>query len=239
MCSLARRHPLRNTALIAAAIWLALLAAPPWIAQAGPNCSATGSIDAEELRLLQLINNYRTQYGVTQLVFSNALNRSAAWKAQHVADNGYFAHDDTPISRTWQQRMRDCGYTANTYLGENLAGGDSTAAGALRIWQNSPGHNALMLDGTFRAVGLGRARDASGYWYWAMDVGGEVDARIAGGDVDCNNRINTVDASLILQRAAGLTPSLPCDTEADADNSGTVDAADALLVLQHAAGLVD
>jgi uncharacterized protein YkwD len=211
---------------------------PPERASAGPTCEGTGSVDSEELRLLQLINTYRAQNGVSQLIFSNSLNRSAAWKVQHIADNGYFAHDDVPIDRTWTQRIRDCGYTINTFLGENLAGGDSTAAGALRIWQNSPGHNALLLDGTFRAVGLGRGRDSAGYWYWAMDVGGEVDARIAGGDVDCNNRIDTVDASLILQLAANLASSLPCETDADANNDGEVNAADALLVLQYAAGLV-
>ncbi len=208
-------------------------------ASAGPNCDNTGSIDSEELQLLRLINNYRTQNGHQPLIFSHDLNRSAAWKAQDIAANDYFAHDDTPIGRPWTARIRDCGYTFNTYLGENIAGGDPTAAGALSIWQHSPSHNALLLDDNFRAVGIGRAHNADGYWYWVMDVGGIVDARVAGGDVDCNGHVDTVDASLILQRAADLLAALDCETEADADNSGAIDATDALLVLQYAAGLVD
>ena len=205
---------------------------------AGPNCDASGSIDSEELQLLRLINDYRTQNGNQPLIFSNSLNRSAAWKAQDIADRDYFAHNDIPIGREWTARIRDCGYTFNTYLGENLAGGDPAAAGTLGIWQHSPSHDGLILDDTFQAIGIGRAQDADGYWYLVMDVGGVVDASIAGGDVDCNGRVDTVDASLILQRAAGLVTALDCETEADADSSGTVDATDALLVLQYAAGLV-
>lgn len=207
-------------------------------ANAGPNCDTTGSVDAEELQLLRLINNYRTQNGHQPFIFSHNLNRSAAWKAQNIADNNYVAHDDTPLGRAWTARIRDCGYTFNTFLGENIAGGASTAAGTLDIWQHSSGHNALLLDDTFRAAGIGRAHNADGYWFWVLDVGGIVDARVAGGDVDCNGRVDTLDASLILQRAAGLVFALECDTEADADSSGTVDPTDALLVLQYAAGLV-
>lgn len=208
-------------------------------ASAGPDCETTGSIDSEELQLLRLINDYRTQNGHQPFVFSHNLNRSAAWKAQDIADRDYFAHDDTPIGRTWDARIRDCGYTFNTFLGENIAGGDPTPAGTLDVWQHSPGHNALLLDDTFRAAGIGRAHNAAGYWFWVLDVGGVVDTRVAGGDVDCNGRVDTLDASLILQRAAALVTELSCDTEADADSSGAVDATDALLVLQHAAGLVD
>ncbi len=222
--------------LVGALCVLSAFAASP--ASAGPNCEGTGSIDSEELQLLRLINDYRVANGRPQYAFSHSLNRSAAWKAQHIADNSYFAHDDVPIERTWNARIRDCGYTFNTYLGENLAGGNPAASGAIDIWQHSPGHDALLLSETFRAIGIGRAQSATGYWYWVADFGGELDARIAGGDVDCSGGIDTVDASLILQRAAGLLPILECETEADADASGAVDAMDALIVLQYAAGLV-
>jgi len=222
--------------VLAAFCALSVLGASP--ALAGPNCNSTGSIDSEELQLLRLINNYRVANGRQQYIFSHSLNRSAAWKAQHIADNDYFAHDDVPISRTWQERIRNCGYTFNTYLGENLAGGNPAASGAIDIWQHSPGHNALLLSDTFRAIGIGRARSVSGYWYWVADFGGELDARIAGGDVDCSGRVDTIDATLVLQRGAGFVVALECESESDADGSGTVDAADALFILQYSAGLL-
>jgi hypothetical protein len=43
---------------------------------------------------------------------------------------------------------------------------------------------------------------------------------------------------LILQLAAGLLSSLPCN-DGDVDKSGATDALDAALVLQSAAGLVE
>jgi uncharacterized protein YkwD len=207
---------------------------------AGPNCDTTGAIDSQEFDFLRRINQYRAQHGLRPLVLSNGLNRAAAWKAQHMSDRDYLTHDDQGIGRTWSQRIRDCGYRYATYHGEILAGGDPDGASPFNIWHNSPDHDEQML-GDYRAIGIGRASNggASPPYYWAVDFGGMVDARIAGGDVDCNGRVDSVDASLLLQRAAGFVVALDCEAEADADNDGSVGATDALLVLQHAAGLVD
>ena len=231
------------------ACFVALLAALALIAQlgqaiphaaAGSSCDASASLDGEEARFFSLINDYRQQHGLSQLILSSALSRSAAWKAQNMADNNYFAHDDTPIGRRWLDRIRACGYAANTFIGENIAAGDSTAAGALNIWRTSPGHNAQMLNDTYHAIGVGRAynRGSDSGWYWVTDFGGVADTTISGGDVDCDGKIDSVDATLILQASAGMVSSLRCAAQADVDRSGTVDAADALLVLQYVAGLV-
>jgi uncharacterized protein YkwD len=225
-------------ALLLAAVTLASQLAPRSHA-ASSNCDSTGAVDAEELHLFGLINDYRAQNGHEPFVFSHHLNRSAAWKAQDMADEGYVAHDDTPIDRTWDNRIRACGYTFNTYFGENIAGGDPTAAGTLDVWQHSSSHNALMLNDTFVAAGIGRAYNADGYPFWVLDVGGVADPPGAGGDVDCSGRVDAADATLILQRSAGLVSAFPCDTEADMDASGRVSPMDALLVLQEAAGLTD
>jgi len=141
---------------------------------AGPNCAVDGSIDSEEQEFLRLINNYRQQNGLRTLVLSDTLNKSSQWKSNHMANLDYFAHDDTPIGRTWVQRIRDCGYTYNTYLGENLAAGNSTASATFDQWRNSPGHNANMLNANYVAIGIGRAYNASSRyrWYWTTDFGG-------------------------------------------------------------------
>ena len=59
------------------------------------------------------------------------------------------------------------------------------------------------------------------------------------GDADCNGRVNSVDAALVLQRNAGLLRTLPCERLADANGDGRIDAVDAALILQHVAGLLD
>ncbi len=58
------------------------------------------------------------------------------------------------------------------------------------------------------------------------------------GDVDCNIQINSIDAVLILQFAAGLTESLPCLYLADVNGDGDVNSIDAALILQYVAGLI-
>ncbi len=144
---------------------------------AGPNCAVDATIDSEEQEFLRLINQHRQQNGLRPLQLSDTLNRAAAWKSQHLADYGYFAHDDTPIGRTWVQRLRDCGYSYNTWLGENIAAGNATAAGVFDQWRSSPGHNANMLSGNFNAIGIGRAYSATSPhgWYWTTDFGGVSD----------------------------------------------------------------
>lgn len=58
------------------------------------------------------------------------------------------------------------------------------------------------------------------------------------GDVDCNNRVNSVDAMLILQFTARLLPTLACSNVADVRADQRIDAVDAELVLQIEAGLI-
>lgn len=57
------------------------------------------------------------------------------------------------------------------------------------------------------------------------------------GDTDCDGRVSSIDAALILQFAAALTDSLPCQDNGDLSADGSVNAVDAALVLQIVAGL--
>ena len=59
------------------------------------------------------------------------------------------------------------------------------------------------------------------------------------GDANCDGRVDSRDAVLILQFFAELAPSLPCEYVADANGNGTIGSIDALLVLQLDAGLLD
>lgn len=61
----------------------------------------------------------------------------------------------------------------------------------------------------------------------------------ASGDVNCDSRVDSVDAALILQFDAALIAGLPCQSEADVNLDGRINSVDASLVLQHAAGLID
>jgi len=148
----------------------------PTVHAAG-DCTVTATeagLDTEEQTFLTLINNYRVANGRTALTASYTLTRASAWKSKDMGTLSYFAHDDTPIARSWSQRIRDCGYGFNTYLGENIAAGYTTADAVFNGWKNSPGHNSNMLGSNYTTIGIGRHYVAgSPYgWYWTTDFGG-------------------------------------------------------------------
>lgn len=58
------------------------------------------------------------------------------------------------------------------------------------------------------------------------------------GDVDCNARVDPVDALRILQFDAGLSGASQCMMRGDIDGDGRVNSGDAVRVLFYAAGLV-
>lgn len=206
--------------------------------------------------MLRLINQHRANNGLPALQFSNTLNSSAAWKSRNMADNSYFTHDDTPIGRSWTQRFQDCGYTYNTFTGENIAAGNQYAIDTFNQWAGSAGHNANMLNTNYAAIGLGRAHSSSSAygWYWTADYGGFADgyapppvstpARppltgpVPVGDANCDRYVDSIDAALVLQRVAGRISSLPCAQEADANGDGQITTVESALILQFAAGLL-
>lgn len=232
-------------ATLLAAFAVAAPAIPADLASAGGPCSADTSLDSEELQFLELINDYRVQNDLGPLVFSDTLNQAAAWKSAHMASNDYFAHDDAIIDRGFVERLRDCGYSANTWLAENIAAGNDTAEETFEQWRGSAGHNANMLNPNMAAIGVARAFDAdSTYgWYWTTEFGGEDDGSTPpaslpnSGDVDCTGTTTSVDAALVLQFSAALLPGLPCQSDADVNGDDSVSSLDAAIILQISAGL--
>lgn len=59
------------------------------------------------------------------------------------------------------------------------------------------------------------------------------------GDVNCDGQINSIDAALVLQFAAGLLDVLPCSGAADVNSDDRVNAIDSALILQMVAGLLN
>lgn len=73
-------------------------------------------------------------------------------------------------------------------------------------------------------------------WWLGPDAPERPDGLL--GDVNCDDRVNAVDAALILQRDAGLVSTLPCDENADVSGDGRINSIDAALILQREAGLL-
>lgn len=137
--------------------------------------SADACLDSEETGFLALINGHRAASGLRPLSVSTSLSSAAAYHSIDMAANGYLDHtlsDGTTV----QQNMANFGYSGGLY-GENLAAGTGTAQEAMQTWQGSAEHNAIMLNGSFGAIGIGRAYDPeSPYgWYWTTIFGDESD----------------------------------------------------------------
>ncbi|MEX1253202.1 MAG: CAP domain-containing protein [Dehalococcoidia bacterium] len=221
---------MRRIALFLALAALAFGAIAGWPARptsAGPNCTVDASIDSEEALFLVLINQHRANNGRQPLQLSDKLNKAAAWKSKHMADNNYFAHNDTPINRTWDQRIRDCGYNFNTYLGENIAAGNSGAQATFNQWLDSPGHNANMLSSNFTAIGIGRYFNSSATydWYWTTDFGGVQDG-YSGPTSPTATRTatHTPTSTPTATPTRTPTPPLPPASGIDTDGDGCDDA---------------
>jgi uncharacterized protein YkwD len=151
-------------------------------AEALTNCSISDSFDSQEQAFLQLINQYRSQNGRSALTASTNLNRAAAWMAKDMATKRYFSHTDS-LGRAFNTRIANCDGKPN--YGENIAAGTvrDTAQEAFDAWKASSGHNANMLNGSFKQIGIARYYDGgSPYkWYWVTDFSTSTDGTSGGG----------------------------------------------------------
>jgi len=86
-----------------------------------------------------LFNEYRQSKGLQPLEFNDDLNRVATLRLAEIKDD--FSHNSIG--------------QYNRNLAENIAmsTGFLSDSGALRMWQNSPGHNANMLDSEYKYTG--------------------------------------------------------------------------------------
>lgn len=155
-------------------VGLLALVVAVFITAAAPRPAA--ALDSEEMRFLDLINQYRAANGLGALTLNNTLNQTARWMAQDMAANNYFSHTDSQ-GRDPFVRMAAFGYTYNTWKGENLAAGVSGAQAAFDLWKGSPGHNANMLGANYTVIGIARAFDEKSTfgWYWTTEFGGQDD----------------------------------------------------------------
>jgi uncharacterized protein YkwD len=136
----------------------------------------------EEARFFQLINNYRVQKGLGALQASDTVAEAAARHSLDMGNFDYFSHQTGgsnffPAGYQPWDRMRSLGYNYSTAMGENIAAGQQTAQQVFDAWRNSSGHNANMLNGSFKVIGIARrAVSGSPYGvYWTTDFGGAVD----------------------------------------------------------------
>lgn len=162
--------------------WLTLAAVFLCVLAVFPVGALARTYSAQEVAFVQLINDYRQQRGLSRLLVSDLLSDAARKHSSDMGKYSFFSHttvasDYFPVNSTPWVRMAACGYGFNTYKGENIAAGYSTANGVFAAWRASAGHNQIMLTAQYAVIGIAQVYvpgSVYGY-YWTADFGGYVD----------------------------------------------------------------
>jgi uncharacterized protein YkwD len=125
--------------------------------------AAADELRRHERAIACLVDDERRRHGRAPLGDDRRLALAAQRHADDMVERSYFSHV-SPGGDTVLDRLRRAGYGrrgVRLRYGETLAWGtrrSSTARSIVRRWMQSPGHRALLLDGTLREVGVGTAR---------------------------------------------------------------------------------
>jgi uncharacterized protein YkwD len=159
---------------------LALVLTLVGVFAAGAGATATpvrtlAAADQLEGQVLLELNKIRRQHGLGPVRLSRPLSTAADTHSRAMGTYGFFEHESRDGSEFWkrlQRFYRPDGYRSWS-VGENLlwSSGDLTAAAALELWMNSPGHRTNILTARWREIGLSalRVRAAPGV-YGGRDV---------------------------------------------------------------------
>ena len=110
--------------------------------------AAPVSADSPSAKMVRKLNSYRQHRGVPPLRISRSLNRSSRRYAGSMMSSGYFGHQARIRASSRFKRLGE--------IIEMHRGLRSDIGGALRSWINSPPHNSILLDGSFKYVGAGK-----------------------------------------------------------------------------------
>jgi uncharacterized protein YkwD len=117
----------------------------------------SNSVRALQSDLLVQLNDFRRVHGLVPFRLSSSLSRAARQHSSEMAARGYFSHSSEDGSRFDRRIARFYPISRHYWsVGENLlwSSPDVDAAGALRMWLNSPEHRANLMTPRWREIGI-------------------------------------------------------------------------------------
>ena len=124
----------------------------------------TGEFSSQAQGILEIVNDYRAQYGLPALKLDETLCTVAQVKAQDMHDNGYFSHTSPTYGSPYD--LMDLYGVRWTSAAENIACGQSTVQAVMTAWMNSEGHRANILNESYTKLGVGYVADGN---YWVQE----------------------------------------------------------------------
>jgi uncharacterized protein YkwD len=123
-----------------------------------------GLAHAEDMA--EMVSKYRQQHGLSAVKIDPELTKVAERQAKAMADSGIMDHS---VAGSFGSRISSVHTGA---AAENIAAGTKTWTDTLRMWENSPGHNANLLQSHADTIGVAVARnDQTRYkTFWAFVI---------------------------------------------------------------------
>lgn len=109
-----------------------------------------------------LVNDLRAENGLEPLEVIPLLQENAQLRAVEISD--VFEHTRPDGSKCFTAISSSISYS---YVGENIAYGNSTPEKTVNQWNNSSGHRANMLSSNFTHIGVGVYK-SGGTYYWTQ-----------------------------------------------------------------------
>jgi uncharacterized protein YkwD len=151
----------RTRVALSAAVAIAVAGASVNAVSAAPRANATNVVRAMPTladRILEHINADRARYGLGRLHLSPRLRAAAGFHSNEMAHDGFFSHVSLDGTSPWARVARfyrSAGYR-HWAVGETMdwSSGGTDAAGIVADWMRSPDHRRILLDRSFREIGI-------------------------------------------------------------------------------------
>ena len=120
--------------------------------------------DSFAQQVVKLVNEERAKAGLAPLTVDTKAASAAQVRAQEISKS--FSHT-RPNGSAFSTALTEAGASFKG-AGENIAYGQTTPEKVMESWMNSSGHRANILNGSYRAIGVGHYENASGVDYWTQ-----------------------------------------------------------------------
>jgi uncharacterized protein YkwD len=147
--------------------------------------TSVSSFAADTRRLIELINAYRAEEGLSRLRSNSSLTAAAQGHASYMARTGNYSHFG-PKGQTLGDRARAAGYAFH-FVGENIHQYDPASGRTMGVdrhyslselpeffldgWKASPSHDENLLYPDVEDIGVAFARSSSGMIYAVLMIG--------------------------------------------------------------------
>lgn len=125
-------------------------------------------ISSQQLKtgVIDIVNTERAKAGLTELIMNDELNNLADIRAKELLQN--FSHTRPDDSACYT--VLDNSKIKYHSTGENIAAGQATSDDVMKMWMNSSGHRANILNSDFNQIGIGYVKEPASQYthYWVQ-----------------------------------------------------------------------